>query len=433
MANILDEYLIALGLKDNLSEKLQSTLDKSLSKIEKFSKSFAKAGNFVGSLFVAANIGVAKFVGNLVEADNEVIKFAQDIGKSKEEAFKIKTTLDAMGKTMEEVSANKDLNETFRRLQADADNLKPPDFSDGLNQVREIGVEFARLKQAGSYAIQWVGHYLVKYLQQPIQKFKEIFVGLNDGIIKNIPKWADKAAWFMSGIVKLGMTVIRGAGAIFNAVKKIFDMIPKELKIAGGAIAAFAMFIRAGPIGKLVAIISAALLLLEDFYTFLDGGDALLGNVWQKLIDIWDLFKDSGGIEKIKSLFEAIGKLLTALVKPFGDIGTESGNAFAGAAKVGLECFITKGLPAYIDRLTKIVTVITNVVAKMNEWGITQGVIKGIFAAFMAMKIGNTVTKIANSFSFLKKQRTQLEKLLVVSERCSKRFLFRLGFSQSEL
>ena len=66
------------------------------------------------------------------------------------------------------------------------------------------------------------------------------------------------------------------------------------------------MFIRDGSIGKLTAIISLALLLLDDFFTYMDGGEALLGGFWQTLIDIFNLFtKDSGeAFEKIEKLIK---------------------------------------------------------------------------------------------------------------------------------
>jgi phage-related protein len=303
--NIIKDYLVALGFKDNMTRPMQRTLNRGTSTISRFSKSFVKAGTLIGTVFLAANIGVVKFVGNLSKADDEINEFAKSIGKSREEARKIKTALDAMGKSMDEIAESPVLMRTFERLQRDADKLQPPDFSEGLNQVREIGVEFNRLRQAGTYSVQWVGHYLVKYLQQPMEKFKETFGSLNDGIIKNIPKWADKAAKFMAGIVRLGMTLIRGTGAVFRAIKKIFDMIPKEIKIASGALAAFALFIRAGPLGRLIMIFTGLMLLAEDFFTYIDGGDALLGNFWQWLIDIWAVLNKQGGvIEKLRESFE---------------------------------------------------------------------------------------------------------------------------------
>ena len=140
-------------------------------------------------------------------------------------------------------------------------------------------------------ALTWIGHYTMKYLQQPLEKAKQIFGSLNDVILKNIPKWSKAMGFFLSSIVRLGLSVVRGALAIFNAIKKIFDMIPKEIKIVAALLAALALFIKAGPIGRLMMIITVALLLLEDFFVYIDGGEALLGGFWQKLIDIYNTLK----------------------------------------------------------------------------------------------------------------------------------------------
>jgi hypothetical protein len=176
-----------------------------------------------------------------------------------------------------------------------------------------------------------------------MEKFRNTFSGLNDGIIKGIPKWANKVAQFMAGVVRLGLTAVRTAGIVFNAVKRIFDMIPKELKIIGGALAAFAMFIRAGPIGKLVMIITAALLLLEDFYAYLDGGDALFGKFWQRLIDIYTLLKDLGVFEKLQNGFL---KAMSAIQR--GVIKAKDG--IISLSKTGINFFKTLNENGTFDR-----------------------------------------------------------------------------------
>lgn len=303
-AELLKEYLISLGVKDNVSDKLKQIFSSTERDTKVFTKNFAIAGAAVGGMLIAANTAIAKFLVNLKNNNDEVKKLAKETGKTEAEAFRLKTTLNAMGKTMKEIKGNASLEKVFKQLQEDADKMKPPDFSKGLEQVENLGLEFTRFKQSGMYAIQWIGHYLLKYLYQPMEKAKQMFKSFNDIFINSIPKWAEKIGSFMGSFVNIGLSVIRLAGTIFNAIKKIFDMIPKELKIVGSAIAALAMFIRAGPIGKLIMIITAALLLLEDFYVYLDGGNALLGGVWQKLIDIWGTLKDNGTIDKFKKGFQ---------------------------------------------------------------------------------------------------------------------------------
>jgi len=315
-ASILKEYLVALGFKDNMTNKLNKTLNQSSQKVQAFSKGLVKGGMAIASLLAVANTGIAKFTAGLVKTDDELTKYAAGLGKGKEEARQLKYALDAMGKSMEEVEASPELTKTFKQLQKDAAAVKLPDMSEGLNQVRKVQTEFLRLRQAGSYAIQWVGHYLVKYLQQPMEKLRNVFNGLNNNILKNMPEWSKKIASVMASVVNITMSIIRGATNIFKAIKKIFDMIPGEVKIFMGILAALAAFIRAGPIGKLMMIFSVLMLLVEDFFTYLDGGDSLLGGFWQWLIDIWnELNKQGGVIEKMKKAFVTAMDAITKWIK----------------------------------------------------------------------------------------------------------------------
>jgi len=440
MNNTIKEYLVALGIKDDFSGKLDKSLRGATVKVKQFAKGASVAGGVVGSLFMAANTGIAKFATNLVKADDELEKYAKSIGKSKDEAFALKSALDAMGKSMEEIEQSEELSRTFRKLQKDASVIKPPDLSEGLNQVREMQGEFARLKQSGTYVAQWIGHYLFKYLQHPMEKINDTFKGLNDAVITNLPKWSEKIGFVMASIVKLGMTIVHGAGLVFNSIKKIFDMIPKEIEIVASALGLLELYIQAGPIGKLIAIFTVLLLLFEDFFVFLDGGESLLGGFWQKLLDIWNLLKDSGAIDKLKENFqkaldfiskkiietkdyvkelfemfkesgslqkfckflEAIGNLLLELSKPISKIGKDIMNAFGGIGGSGkpiLEWFIQKGLPSFIDFLTKSTQKLTDIIAKLNELGVTEKVIKGLLISFLGFKALKGTTSILNKFA----------------------------------
>jgi|GEM_PF-4996400 len=296
MANamILKEYLVSLGVQDNMTPKLRSAFNNGVKMSRQFSKGLAVAGTAAAGLLIAANTGIAKFVTGLVRADDEINRFAAEMGKSREEAHRLHMTLNAMGHTLEEIQASPELTRQFRRLQEDAAAVQLPDMSEGLEQVRGIQTEFLRFRQAGANAIQWVGHYLLKYLAQPMEKFQEAFSGLNDNLLANIPEWSKRIASVMASVVQITMAIVHGGALIFRTVKNIFDMIPSEILILTGVLTAFAAFIRAGPIGKLILIFTVLMLLVEDFFTFLDGGEALLGGLWRFLSGMFDGLTDSG-------------------------------------------------------------------------------------------------------------------------------------------
>lgn len=327
MANeILKEYLVALGLQDNMTGKLNKSLDEAGKATSKFAGSFGKqfliAGTAVATMAAGAGMALSKFIGSLVSTDDELQKFASDMNMTRDEAFRTKSALDVMGKSMEEVKADPKLLEQFKELRANAEAIQVPDMSKGLDSVRGISTEFLKLKQTAMAGLQWVGHYLFKYIDKPLQDVKKTLGGINEFLQGNVTKWADKIGMALSWIVRLGTTVIRGASAVFKAIQKVFDMIPGNVKIAIAAFGALAAFIKMGPIGKLITIITAAILLLDDFFTYLDGGDSLLGPFWQVLIDLFSGFTEGGkdalnffSEDFIPGLFDAISSFFPKLVE----------------------------------------------------------------------------------------------------------------------
>ncbi|MCL2084428.1 MAG: hypothetical protein FWH06_04115, partial [Oscillospiraceae bacterium] len=285
-----------------------------------FGKQFLFAGTAVATMTAGAGLALGKFINKLMTADNELSKFAEDMGMTRVEAFKTKSALDVMGKTMDEITADPRLLKQFEDLRANAENIRIPDMTEGLERVRDVSSEFLKLKQTAMAGLQWVGHYLLKYIDKPLQDVKKTLGGINDALGKNLPVWAEKIGKALSWIVRLGATLIRGAGLVLNAIKRIFDMIPGNVKMVMGILVGLAAFIRAGPIGRLMMVFSLLMLLVDDFFTYLDGGESLLGGFWKKLIDIWtELNKQGGVIEKLKNGFEAamqtIGRGITFVIE----------------------------------------------------------------------------------------------------------------------
>ncbi len=456
----IKEYLVSLGMQDNFTEKLGEALEEADEEVSSFAKGFAKhfaiAGTAVFSLIGATSVGIAKFLNHIANAEQEVADYAEEIGKSREEAYRLKTALDAMGVSMEDIEASEELQEQFKILQEDAQKIQIPDMSTGVQQVSDMKVEFLRLKQVGMLALTWIGHYTMKYLHQPLEKAKQLFGSLNDVILKNIPKWSKAMGFFLSSVVRLGLTVIRGTKAIFNAIKKIFDMIPNEIKIVTALLAALALFIRAGPIGKLMFIITIVLLLLEDFFGYIDGKDALLGGLWQKLIDIYnalkesgaiekfkqsftdamesirqgilntkdfikDLFKqfqDSGSIEKIQKLFSKLGEILLLIIDTLKNVGRAFLDSFGGKGKTFLEWIVSVGLPALLNLLNGVVSVVKGILIVVNKFSSLEGVIKGIGMAFLTWKVGKGLGKEIDNIK--KKIESTKEKIISTTERMNK-------------
>ena len=109
-SDIIKEYLVSLGVQDNLSESMKNALDSADGEVKgfvkRFGKQFAIAGAAVVSVVAATSFGIAKFINHIAQTYKELEAYAEEIGKTKEEAFALKSALDTMGKSMEEIQAD---------------------------------------------------------------------------------------------------------------------------------------------------------------------------------------------------------------------------------------------------------------------------------------------------------------------------------------
>ena len=453
-SEIIKEYLVSLGVQDNLSEGLGNALENAdgevQSFVKRFGKQFAVAGATVVSIVAATSFGIAKFLNYVANTNDEVSAYAAELGKTEDEAYRIKSALDVMGKSIEEVQADPELLKQFEELRANAEAIQLPDMSQSVGQIKNMKLEFLKMKQEGMLALNWIGFYTIKYLQGPLQKAKELLSGMNNGIIKNMPKIADTAGRALASIVRIGITIIRGAQAIFKAIKKVFDLIPKEVKIVMASLAALGLFIRAGPIGRLIMIIGLALLLLDDFFTYIDGGEAKLGKLWQKLIDIYNTlkdngtidkfkeaftsalkfirqtiinvkdgaielfkqFKESGSIEKFISLLSKLKDIALLIIEPLKNVGRQIIDLLGGEGMGVLEWLVSVALPKTLDFLNIIADKIKNVLSKLDDLGATEGIIKTIGLAFSSWKIsGGVASGISKVNSAISKTKDGIKKL----------------------
>lgn len=394
---ILKEFLVSLGLKDNMSEKLNSSLNDAEGKVSKFAsgivKRFALAGTAVVTFTATAISGIAKFTTSLVKSDDELSKFQKTFGLTREEAYKTKSALDIMGKSMEEVQLDPRLLKQFNELRNNAADLKIPDMSEGLDKVRAITSGVLALKQTAANALQWVGHSFLKYVSKPLDDIQIALKGFNEKLKKNIPDWSDKVGKALSWVVQLGGSIIRVGGKMLEAVKKVFDAIPGGVKVAMSALGGLAAFIKMGPIGKLITIISAALLLVDDFFTYLDGGDSLLGPVWKTLTDFFGGFEDSGKtalaffsenflpkiVDTVSGLFPKLLDKVLSYVDPFVDWAVKIVDGITNALAVAIPQLLKlagnialsllQGLlskvPKILDGITKVVKSVIGAVKDM--------------------------------------------------------------------
>lgn len=330
MIETIKSYLVSLGFSvDNASyQSATKALGGAEQGVAKFAGSavtkFALAGAAVVSFVAASSIGIAKFIGDLAKADLANEKLARELWMSKDAATAYNATLKAMGVTLEDLYLSPELMRNFQTLNQEAKNLRPPqEFAEQMKLVRSVQFEFARMKLEATYALQWIGYYFMKYMEGPIKQIKQTLSDINGLIVKTMPSWTKVIAQVMSWFARMGVTTFRVFMDIIRVFNELGSAIPRNLKLIGAAVAALALIIQTGPVGIITASLLALILLLDDFYTYLDGGESQFGPFWKKLEDFYNKLKGTGIIDDFKQgwkdAFENISKGVEDAKREIGD------------------------------------------------------------------------------------------------------------------
>lgn len=311
MMNVIKEYLVSLGMsvdKNSFNEvtKQMQTLENG---IKKFAGSvaleFSLAGGAIITALASATAAITGLLGGLAKADLEMDMFARRMWLSKENAAELNNTLKAMGATVEDLYLSPELLRNFQELRSTIRDMKPPpEFQNQMKFIRSIRLEFQRMRLEATYSLQWIGFYLFKYLEGPLHNIRQALSGFNDRLIKTMPEWTKTIAQGISWIARLVIALARAGSDIFHIFSKISEHIPKSIKAIGAALVALALIIQTGPFGILFTTFTAILLLLDDFYTYLDGGESAFAPLWKKLQEFYKTLKDTGVIERLGRAFD---------------------------------------------------------------------------------------------------------------------------------
>ena len=276
MNEVIQEYLVSLGfdVDNNTYSKFQGALNASDTLVEKFGMttvaSFAKAGIGVVAFVAAATVGMAKFMKGLAESDMEVQKFARTMWMGVDNARALKNTLDVMGQSLEDIALNPELRRQFQELRTQAFQMEAPEeYKQYMQDMRAIMFEVKRLQLEMKYASQWVGYYLYEYLEKPLASFHMSLADLNKYLVKNMPVWTKYIAQGLSFVARGFIVIIR----VISDLIGMFDDLPGPIRIAIGVLAAFIALFSLSPVGLFMLAIAALILVLDDFYTWLDGGE----------------------------------------------------------------------------------------------------------------------------------------------------------------
>lgn len=321
MSNILEEYLVRIG-----AEVDKDAFAGAAKAINNLSGMLGKLGSILkyGAIFA----GLAKVTEAVIDnikavasADLEYQKLAQSMWVTKDTAKTLSVVLKTMGASQEDVAWVPELREQFFRLRQEMAELSTPaDADNQLAWIREIGYDVQSLQLKLKMFKEWVVYYLIKELQPYIKEFQEFIRWLNAKFGKSLPALARKVASVLASVVRVAMSLVKALKWLFEGIYNFIDALPSKTKALVAVFAVVGAAIMAGPFGLMMMAIGTALIMLEDFFGYLEGRESsnTLKPLWKWLTDENNPLRRL--IEKLK---EGIAFILEKLTELFDKVFTE--------------------------------------------------------------------------------------------------------------
>lgn len=312
IGQVIQSYLVSLGVQIDRPgfQQADATIRQTGATVERVTGSMghsfsemARTITQASTLITSALTGVATAALGLMKAtaseDLAMQKYARSMMIGEDAAWRMKKATDALGESINDIALTPELLGRFTQLTADGSRMKVGgDFKRTMKDFRELMFEFTRLKQEASYALNWVGYYLMKYLQKPLADIKENFKTFNDMVIKGMSSWTEKVARAIFYVIEVGRHLLEFIIDLSRNVKSLWDSFPKGVKIAIASLTALWAVINASPLGRMVMLVSTLLLLIDDYYGYMEGKQAAFGKYWDILNEyiakskaLWEEYK----------------------------------------------------------------------------------------------------------------------------------------------
>ena len=315
----MDEYLVRIGADID-----RNSFNTAKGALEEIKRHLAGLKNAAAPLALAAAIGAVgkaayETVKSVAQADMEYKKLAASMWVTKETAKSLSVAMKTMGVSQEDLAWVPELREQFFRLREEMNRFATPgDADEQLRYIREIGYDiqalFVRLKMLK----EWIAYYLIKYLEPYIKDFKAFINWLLDKLGEDLPGLARKVARAMSNVLSPAIQTVKAFGMVLGKIYDFIVNLPENVKKWGAVFAAVGAVILAGPFGRMLMALSAAMLLIEDFMFYLNGWNSskTLAPVWEKLIK----FTEGTGSEWMAGFKKVLTEIADILERIFKGI-----------------------------------------------------------------------------------------------------------------
>lgn len=298
IGEMIQEYLVGLGVRLDKpgfgqAEATINSLDRTVETATgHMAANFVRASAMISTAIAGVTASVFGLMKSAASQDLAMQKLSRQMMVGKDAAWTMKAATDALGESIQDIMLTPELMERFNKLTADGQKMKVGgDFEATMKGFRDLMFEFTRLKQEVSYAMTWVGYYLMKYLNRPLAEAREKFRSFNDMFVKNMSGWTEKAARMLVYIINIGKHFLMLVLSVGKALWRMWESFPKGVKIATAALVGLALVMKANPLTRMMLLVSTLLLLIDDYYGHMEGKQSAFGEYWDKLNEYIEIAK----------------------------------------------------------------------------------------------------------------------------------------------
>lgn len=295
--DVIKSYLVSLGFSVNNTEyeKAKRVIEDMTKTVAThtglMSSNYVKAAGIVVGSIETVNAAIAGMLYKVSQADLGYQKLALRMYLADSAAKQLKITTDAIGESLDDIAWLPELRGRYQQLMRESQGMETPGGAAGqLRYLRDIRFEFQRLRVEGVYAMQWIAYHMFTLNRGEAKDMRQWLDDMNNKIQKNMPVWTAKVAGFLQVFVALARDLWRLATDLYGSFETLWSSLGKGQK-AFAALAAFlTAFFLAGPLGQAIIRIGMLILVLDDFYAYIDGrkSSKALAPIWNMLISAAD-------------------------------------------------------------------------------------------------------------------------------------------------
>lgn len=350
-AATLQEYLISLGVQMDTG---------AMSQLMSFLTSGKVKAAAMGAAFTAAGKAIYGFLKSSYDAEQEMQKMAKTQHKSVETIRAQQNALKAMGKTMQEVSKDPALKAMYNDLVKANKAMALPDMRGGISLLRQLQASFYELRAAVRYSMQWINYHMLANLKEPIQRITAFFKQVAEFIRKDINGLTAKLASYLTAFTKGLLGIVEMSVKIADWVHKL----PDGIKSAGLAVTAVFALLKSGPLGQIMAVITAVGGLIDDYENWKwNKANPDAEQVAVAFPSIWELL-DSDDPEKIQKITKLItDQLSNSLADVSFDLATWM-NSHRDEIEAGISSFLDM-IAEMIEGASTVITAIAKFIGEL--------------------------------------------------------------------